>query len=125
MEKFCPDCKQELRCVMTGADVYLARMNKTHSSDLFMCFSCATFHVYGMNLRELVMWRDDPERGRVSVVPAPDVVAVGDCAILRYPGNSGMAYTEGEIIPLPSALEYVSKKCGHAEEVGRYLAKKR
>ena len=125
MEKICPDCERELRCVMTGATVYVARVNKTHSSDLFMCFSCATFHVYGMNLRELVMWRDDPERGRVHVVPRPDVVAVGDCTVVPYPGDRGMAWIDGEIIPLPSALEYVSKKCGHAEEVKRYLAKKR
>ena len=123
MEKTCPDCERELRCVMTGADAYLAHTGDTHSSDLFMCFPCAEFYVYGLNRTPLVVWRDDPEKGRVKVVPVPDVVVAGDYLLIIY--GTGFSWVAGgDVIPLPRALWYVAEKCGHSAEVARYLAKK-
>ena len=123
-EKICSECGRQLRCTMTGAEAYLAHTGDTHSADLFCCFTCLQFRVFGLNMRPLVMWRDDPDRGRVNVTPQPDVVVAGGVIVTPYDQEHGFAYVEdGEVIPLPSAIRYMVEKCLHVEEIKRYLAR--
>jgi len=92
-----------------------------YSADLFACFTCLTFHVYGMNPTPLKAWKDT-EKGRVEVSLTPDVVVAGNLIVHEYP-KGPFAYLEGDTIPLPKALEYMAEKCGHGVEVAAYLTR--
>ena len=68
----------------------------------------------------LKMWTD-VDGTRAYVTPTPDVVVAGPVVINPYGEKFSFAHVEGEVIPLPSALEYMTKKCGHGEEINAYL----
>jgi hypothetical protein len=120
MEKICFDCGKELRCVYTGCNVYLAHTGRVHHADLFACFFCATFHVYGFNINPLVAWKEiDGEKKYFT--PDPHVVVAGEYLVRPYDELGGFAHVTGEVIPLPSAIKYMQEKCGHHREIENYL----
>lgn len=118
-DKDCVPCNRRLRCVYTGCYVYLAGTGKTYCADLFCCFGCLRFYVFGMNRKALECQIENMGE-RTAVLPAPNVV-VASPVIVPYGRVSEFAEARGYVIPLPSALLYMSEKCGHAEEVARYL----
>lgn len=107
-EKNCPKCKSYLRCTFTGCYVYLAHTNEIHSADLFMCFECKIFYVFGMN--------------KALIDVPPNVVVTGNYTLVPYGEKSSFSYVDGgEVVPLPEALKYMVEKCGHTEEIAAYL----
>jgi len=121
VNKTCSKCGQELRCTFTGATVYLAHTGRTHSADLFMCFECEKFFVYGLNVNPYVAWKADTGE---KIVPAPDVVVSGTFFVDPYSKDSAYArVVAGDVIPLPTAILYMSEKCGHALQMDSYLKK--
>jgi len=120
MEKICPVCNKDLRCVFTGANVFLVQDHAIHSADIFACFPCVTYHVYGMNLTPLVMWRKKEDGGREEVRPIPNVVVESGAMVNKYP-DGVMAHVDGKVTLLPSATRYISEKCGHVDEIKEYI----
>ena len=124
-EKICQECGEDLRCVHTGCIVYVAHTGVSHSADLFMCFDCLTFHIFGFNAEPMVMWRMD-DSIRVDVTPVPDVVLAGDYLLIPYGDGSPfsfVAFGTADIVPLPASLDYMRNKCGHVSEIAAYLEK--
>lgn len=107
-EKCCPECHKDLQCTFTGCDVYLAHTNEVHCADLFMCFECKIFYVFGLNKAPTEM--------------TPNVVVAGGYTLVPYGEKSSFSYVDGgEVIPLPRALKYMVEKCRHDEEISAYL----
>ena len=118
-EKICHVCKRTLRCVMNGADVYLGHTGDTHCGDLFLCFNCLIFSVFGLNMRPLKLWKGDDRTDEIT--PTPDVVVASPGIVTPYGEGSEFAFVLGEVIPLPSAIWYMKEKCHHKEEIEAYL----
>jgi hypothetical protein len=86
-----------------------------------MCFKCDDFFVYGLNTNPYVAWKADTSE---KVTPSPDVVVNGAFTVDRYSKDSAYAkIVGGDVVPLPSALKYMTEKCGHVDEIGSYLRK--
>ncbi len=116
-DKICHECDRDLLCVRTGATVYLAHTGDTHTADMFACFNCNIFRIFGLNMIPLKIWDDD----RKPLTPIPDVVVAGKIIVIPYSNESTFATLEGEVIPLPAALQYMIEQCWHETEIRRYL----
>lgn len=121
MNKKCSKCGRDLRCTMTGAVVYLAHSGRTHAADLFMCFECEEFFVYGLNKNPYKAWMVH-EGVKSYLVTSPDVVVAGPFLLQEYGPDSVMSFVVGgDVIPLQSAISYMIEKCGHRVEIESYL----
>jgi len=112
MEKTCPNCGRDLRCVFTGASVLLGREDATHQCDIFGCFECDQYFIYGMN-KNLTDVPPDAVVPGYTIKPYPENAYRGDYASID----------SGTVVLLPSAIKYISEKCGHVEEMKRYVEK--
>lgn len=126
-DKVCQECGEDLRCVHTGCVVYLAHSGDLHNADLFMCFKCLTFHVFGLNTTTMSAWKVEQD-GVVEVTIPPNVVVAGDYLLIPYrddPQFAFVAFGTGDIVPLPASLLYMVEKCKHGNEIGAYLRKRK
>jgi hypothetical protein len=122
-DKLCHKCGRDLRCTMTGAVVYLSHTGKTHAADLFMCFECEEFFVYGLNKNPYKSWTVH-EGVKSYLLSHPNVVVAGPFMLQEYGPDSVMSFViGGDVVPLPSAISYMVDKGGHDTEIASYLKK--
>lgn len=117
MDKICPRCGRNLCCVFTGATAYLEKEEHARTCDLFGCFHCDEYFVFGM-----------PSRGEEVLDKHINVIVPRPYDIIPYPNGSGFSWVRPEpstpTILLPSAVKYISDKCHHVEEMNRYIERR-